>query len=155
MCSVQCHLRELQEKDIARIRDVMSNHDVIQHLHGYTTCKNIEEARSYYDFLINGIDDGGMPTLMRCIADENNVLIGFVGFEYMLASQAGLLCVLDELHWGKGIMTRVLDEFLTKYSKPEMKIIAHVVEPNKRGFNLIRSCKFSNVHLYLDLEKPW
>lgn len=80
------------------------------------------------------------------IVDEMSDLIGVVGIDEITDDAANLFFLLEDDYWGKGIMTKILAEYLQKHVPDTMKTIkTHINPENKAALRL--ASKFSKIEV--------
>lgn len=138
-------LREIEEKDIPSIHRIMSNENVAKWIDGLEKFKDFEKSLLFF-LLISEINANfAIPSLYAIVNEESN-MVGIVGIDEVHDNVGNLFFVLDESYWGKGIMTKILAEYLQKYVSDTVKTIkTHINAENKAALRLVS--KFSNIEV--------
>lgn len=130
-------LREISEEDIPFIFDLYHYPDVAKYMsHPF---RKKENAKDYYNF----ISGGNEPGEVYVIKTSNNEAIGIVGLDYILGPTAYLTFALKPEYWHKGIMLKVLNDFLSKHTKLYKNIIVRVREDNTPALKLLSKLSYS------------
>lgn len=137
--AVQCSLRTLTEDDIPSIYRIMSNPAIMRSVDGLETFTDIEDAERFYRLMSE------YPSLY-CIADSDSNMIGMVGIDDIYENEGNIFFILDQEHWGKGIMTGMLSEYLSKYVPETVMTITTYINPENEAALKVAS-KFSRIEI--------
>lgn len=141
----QYSLREIEETDIPSIYRIMSNENVVKWIDGLEKFKDFEKSLQFF-LLISEINANfAMPSLYA-IVNEGSNMVGIVGIDEVHDNVGNLFFVLDESYWGKGIMTKILAEYLQKHVSDTVKTIkTHINAENKAALRLVS--KFETIEV--------
>lgn len=134
-------LRNISEEDISFLFDLYHCTEVAKHMsHPF---QSIKDAKDYYDFISGANEEGSEPGMLYIIQTSNNESIGIVGLDYILGPTAYLTFALKPEYWHKGIMLKVLNDFLSKHTKLYKNIIVRVREDNTPVLKLLSKLSYS------------
>ena len=141
--SSKIQLRKLILDDVYTIKRILKKEKVICNMKYLSNCQTTEGASLLYDALTDDGVSNDEYTIMRGIINEEDKLIGIVGIDSIEDNKGNLFFLLDDDYWGKGIMTRAMSLFLSKYLRKGIKVHAKISRKNIRALNLTK--KFSSV----------
>lgn len=138
-------LREITEADISSLHRIMSKSRVVKYIDGLDIFKGYEDSLRFY-LLISEINCNFARPSLLAIVDEMSDLIGVVGIDEITDDAANLFFLLEDDYWGKGIMTKILAEYLQKHVPNTVKTIkTHINPENKAALRL--ASKFSKIEV--------
>lgn len=134
-------LRKISEEDISFLFELYHCPEITKYMrHPFQT---IKDARNYYDFISGVNEEGSEPGMLYVIQTSNNESIGIVGLDYILGPTAYLTFALKPAYWHKGIMMKVLNDFLSKHTKLYKNIIVRVSEDNTAALKLLSKIPYN------------
>lgn len=138
-------MREITEADLSSLQRIMSKSTVVKYIDGLD---NFEDCKIFLRFflLMSEINCNFAHPLLLGIVNERSDLIGVVGFDEITDDNANLFFLLEDDYWGKGIMTKILAEYLHKHVPDTVKTIkTHIHPENKAALRL--ASKFSKIEV--------
>lgn len=143
--ALKCSLRPIVEDDKASLYRLMSNPNVMRYLDGVQIPDSFEDFLGFF-LLISEINANIAHLTLLAIVDEMSDLIGVVGIDDITDDVANLFFLLEDGHWGKGIMTAMLAEYLERDVPKDVKrIVAHINPDNKAALALMS--KFETIEV--------
>lgn len=143
--ALKCSLRPIVEDDKASLYRLMSNPNVMRYLDGVQIPDSLEDYLGFF-LLISEINANIAHLTLLAIVDEMSDLIGVVGIGDITDDVANLFFLLEDGHWGKGIMTAMLAEYLERDVPKDVKrIVAHINPDNKAALALMS--KFETIEV--------
>lgn len=134
-------LRKISEEDISFLFELYHCPEITKYMsHPFQT---IKDARDYYDFISGVNEEGSEPGKVYIIQMSNNESIGIVGLDYILGPTAYLTFALKPEYWHKGIMLKVLDDFLKRHTKLYKNFIVRVRDDNTPALKLLSKLSYS------------
>lgn len=134
-------LRKISEEDISFLFDLYHCTEVAKLMsHPF---QSIKDAKDYYDFISGVNEEESEPGKVYVIQNEKEVPIGIVGLDYILGPTAYLTFALKTEYWHKGIMMKVLNDFLSRHKKLYKNIIARVSEDNTAALKLLSKIPYN------------
>lgn len=134
-------LRKITEEDISFLFDLYHCTEVAKHMsHPF---QSIKDAKDYYDFISGANEEESEPGKVYVIQNEKEMPIGIVGLDYILGPTAYLTFALKPEYWHKGIMMKVLNDFLSRHKKLYKNIIARVSEDNTAALKLLSKIPYN------------
>jgi [ribosomal protein S5]-alanine N-acetyltransferase len=106
-------------------------------------CKDLKEAEEIIQY---HLDDSG--SRWGIYSKDNDQFLGTCGFHYLRKKDEGIVAEigfdLAKTHWGKGVMTEVLEALIDfGFTRMNLKMIDATVEPaNFRSLKLLRKLGF-------------
>lgn len=133
----KCSLRPIVENDKASLYRLMSNSNIVRYLDGVQIPDDFEDFLRFF-LLISEINAKFAYHTLLAIVDEMSDLIGVVGIDDITDDVANLFFLLEDGHWGKGIMTAMLAEYLERYLPKDVnRITTHINPDNKAALALM------------------
>lgn len=127
----KCSLREISESDIPALYRIMSNPKVMKYVDEVAPFENFEDSRHFY-LLILEINTTFTSPALLAIVDGMSDLIGVVGIDDITDDVANLFFLLDESYWGKGIMTKVMADYLERLVQKTIKVVKARINPSNK-----------------------
>lgn len=141
----KCKLRNIEDGDKASLYRLMSNVNIMRYLDGVQVSESFEDFLRFF-LLISEINANFTNPTLLAIVDEMSDVIGVVGIDDITDNVANLFFLLENGHWGKGIMTAMLAEYLERCVPKDVKrIVAHINPENKAALALMS--KFETIEV--------
>lgn len=141
----KCSLRPIVENDKAALYRLMSNSNIVRYLDGVQIPDDFEDFLRFF-LLISEINASFAHPTLLAIVDEMSDLIGVVGIDDIIDDVANLFFLLEDGHWGNGIMTAMLAEYLERYVPKDVnRITTHINPDNKAALALMS--KFETIEV--------
>lgn len=142
-------MREMTESDVPALQRIMSKPEVMRYVDGLDIFENYKDSLQFF-LLISEINNTFAHLSLFAIVDKKSDLIGVVGIDEITDNAANLFFLLEDDYWGKGIMTKILAEYLQKHVPDTVKTITTHINPgNKAALRL--ASKFSKIEVSTSL----